>query len=71
MARRAERAEFGPVEFIEGSAEALPLKDASVDTVVTTWTLCSIPDALQPAGVSCLSSVVVRLIDMSCGGKIG
>ena len=47
MARRAERAEFGPVEFIEGSAEAIPLKDASVDTVVTTWTLCSIPDALQ------------------------
>jgi ubiquinone/menaquinone biosynthesis C-methylase UbiE len=47
MARRAEHAEFGPVEFIEGSAEAIPLKDASVDTVVTTWTLCSIPDALQ------------------------
>src|SRR5262249_55211875 len=47
MARRAERAEFGPVEFIEGSAEAIPLKEASVDTVVTTWTLCSIPDALQ------------------------
>src|SRR5215472_7464498 len=47
MARRAERAEFGPVEFIEGSAEAIPLKDASVDTVVTTWTLCSIPDALR------------------------
>ena len=35
MARRAERAEFGPVEFIEGAAEAIPLKDASVDTVVT------------------------------------
>jgi ubiquinone/menaquinone biosynthesis C-methylase UbiE len=47
MARRGERAEFGPVEFIEGSAEAITLKDASVDTVVTTWTLCSIPDALQ------------------------
>jgi ubiquinone/menaquinone biosynthesis C-methylase UbiE len=47
MARRAERAEFGHVEFIKGSAEAIPLKDASVDTVVTTWTLCSIPDALR------------------------
>jgi ubiquinone/menaquinone biosynthesis C-methylase UbiE len=47
MARRVERAGFGPVEFIEGSAEAIPLKDASVDTVVTTWTLCTIPDVLR------------------------
>jgi ubiquinone/menaquinone biosynthesis C-methylase UbiE len=45
MARRVERTGLGSVEFIEGSAEAIPLKDASVDTVVTTWTLCSIPDA--------------------------
>jgi ubiquinone/menaquinone biosynthesis C-methylase UbiE len=47
MARRVQRASSGPVEFIEGSAEAIPLEDASVDTVVTTWTLCSIPDALR------------------------
>ena len=46
MARpRAERAPF-PVELLEHSAEAIPLGDASVDTVVTTWTLCTIPDAL-------------------------
>jgi ubiquinone/menaquinone biosynthesis C-methylase UbiE len=33
-----------PVELIEGSAESLPLPDASVDTVVVTWALCSIPN---------------------------
>jgi ubiquinone/menaquinone biosynthesis C-methylase UbiE len=47
IARRVERTGNGSVEFIEGSAEAIPLKDASVDTVVTTWTLCSIPDLLR------------------------
>ncbi|HEV2356791.1 MAG TPA: class I SAM-dependent methyltransferase [bacterium] len=44
MARRATSATV-PVTFIEGSAEAIPLEDGTVDTVVTTWTLCSIPDA--------------------------
>ena len=34
-----------PVEVLAASAEALPLGDGSVDTVVTTWTLCTIPDA--------------------------
>ena len=47
MARQVERTGNGSVEFIEGLAEAIPLQDASVDTVVTTWTLCSIPDALR------------------------
>jgi SAM-dependent methyltransferase len=32
-----------PVEVIEAGAEAIPLPDASVDTVLCTWTLCSIP----------------------------
>jgi ubiquinone/menaquinone biosynthesis C-methylase UbiE len=31
-----------PIELMEGSAEALPIEDRSVDTVVTTWTLCTI-----------------------------
>ena len=44
--RRAVMAKV-PVEFVEGSAEALPLADASIDTVVTTWTLCSIPDVAR------------------------
>ena len=45
MARRAGTTTSARVEFVEGSAEAIPLENASVDTVVTTWTLCSIPDA--------------------------
>ena len=44
MARRSAGAPV-PVTFIEGSAEAIPIDDGAVDTVVTTWTLCSIPDA--------------------------
>ncbi len=45
MARAASRASPVPVTFLEASAEAIPLDQASVDTVVTTWTLCSIPQA--------------------------
>lgn len=45
MARRAAGAQTGRVELLKGSAEYIPLDRASVDTVVTTWTLCSIPDA--------------------------
>jgi ubiquinone/menaquinone biosynthesis C-methylase UbiE len=33
--------------LMTASAEALPFRDASFDTVVTTWTLCSIPSAAQ------------------------
>ena len=43
--RRTKGARF-TVEFLDRSAEEIPLGPASVDTVVTTWTLCTIPDAI-------------------------
>jgi len=60
LARRNARRARVPVELLEGTAECLPLDHASVDTVLTTWTLCTISDAhralcearrvLRPAG---------------------
>lgn len=42
--RRLARAAF-PVQFLRASAEGIPMEDMTVDTVVMTWTLCSIPGA--------------------------
>jgi ubiquinone/menaquinone biosynthesis C-methylase UbiE len=50
MAQRASHAAAIPVAFIEGSAEAIPLDDHSIDSVVTTWTLCTIPRAADALG---------------------
>lgn len=50
MARDASSRASCPVRFIEGSAETIPLEDKSVDTVVTTWTLCTIPAVAQALG---------------------
>lgn len=44
--RRAKTAPF-PVEFLEGSAEKTPMEDHSFDSVVITWTLCTIPDPVK------------------------
>ena len=44
--RKLAQAAF-PVDLLLGSAEEIPLTDRSVDTVVTTWTLCSIPDVAK------------------------
>jgi ubiquinone/menaquinone biosynthesis C-methylase UbiE len=45
MARKRGEIASMPITFLEASAETVPLDSASVDTVVTTWTLCTIPDA--------------------------
>lgn len=40
----SEKSRSVPSELIEGSAESIPLDDASIDTVVSTWSLCTIRD---------------------------
>ncbi len=50
-----------PIEYVGTDAQVLPAGDASVDNVLSTWTLCTIPDAnralaeivrvLRPGGV--------------------
>jgi len=43
MALKATRQIQIPLRLIEGTAEAIPIEDRNIDTVVTTWTMCSIP----------------------------
>lgn len=41
--RRLTTAKF-PIEYLGCPAESIPLADHAVDSVVSTWTLCTIPD---------------------------
>jgi ubiquinone/menaquinone biosynthesis C-methylase UbiE len=45
MARPRAEAAAAPITLLDASAESIPLDSGSIDTVVTTWTLCTIPDA--------------------------
>lgn len=44
-AREAAAKAPSPVALVRAVAEALPLDDASIDSIVMTWTLCSVADA--------------------------
>ena len=46
MADKKARAAAFPVELLPHSGEMLPIEDRFADTVVTTFTLCTIPDPL-------------------------
>jgi ubiquinone/menaquinone biosynthesis C-methylase UbiE len=45
MARPRASVAKVPITLLDASAEAIPLDTSSIDTVVTTWTLCTIPNA--------------------------
>ena len=48
--RMAEQKAHGftaPVRFLDAGAEAIPVEDASIDTIITTYTLCTVADVEQ------------------------
>jgi len=42
-----------PIDYIGADAQALPVGDASVDSALSTWTLCTIPDASRALAEIC------------------
>src|SRR5262245_42775085 len=49
MAQAGEKASVR-VALVGGSAEEIPIDDRSIDCIVTTWTLCSIPKVEEAIG---------------------
>ena len=47
MARPRAEAAAAPITLLDASAETIPVDSGGIDTVVTTWTLCTIPNAAQ------------------------
>lgn len=50
LAEPAVEASSVPVEFVQAPAEEIPLPDDSVDTVLVTYTLCTIPEVARALG---------------------
>lgn len=47
MARQRRSGLRFPFKVVEGTGERLPLEDGGFDTVLTTWSLCSVADPVQ------------------------
>ena len=50
MAEKSVKTAGFDVQFIQGSAEKIPLDDASMDTILVTYALCTIPNVLPALG---------------------
>jgi ubiquinone/menaquinone biosynthesis C-methylase UbiE len=50
LAEKRVAASTVPVEYVGLDGENIPVDDASVDHVLTTWTLCTIPDVHRALG---------------------
>ena len=44
IAKKVAKTNGLEIDFLEGGAESIPLPDDSIDTIVITYTMCTIPD---------------------------